>query len=156
VVRAAKTLPSEKHIEWLQRISYPAYLRTPHWSEVRRGAIERSKLRCGHCGKKVEHASDLDVHHKRHRYETRGRESPEDVIALCRPCHRELHPHWRDTRLTRAEWRRRWEEARLEAGITEEYTMDGQFIPEPAEEFDLWEWWRRQVGEWEDNWPSGA
>jgi hypothetical protein len=34
--------------------------------------------------------------------------------------------------------------------------MDRQFIPEPAEEFDLWEWWRLQVGEWEDNWPSGA
>jgi hypothetical protein len=125
-------MASEKHIQWLRSIPYPAYLQTPHWREVRIDAIERSQLRCGHCGKTVSHPSELDVHHKGNRYERRGREGPADAVAICRPCHHSLHPTWNDDRLTRDEWIQRRDTARA-AVRDSQYTDDGNFVEEPPD-----------------------
>lgn len=69
----------------LRDMPYEEYLRTMHWSTVRRAALERSNWRCALCLSQVR----LDVHHIT--YENLGDELPEDVVALCRKCHDQQH-----------------------------------------------------------------
>jgi hypothetical protein len=96
---------------------YTEYLRTPHWQAVRAAAIRVSHGRCGHCAKEVPFPSAFDVHHRRGQYESLGRERPEDVIALCRDCHRKCHPNWEDQRLRQGLAQLEDEKARDRAAI---------------------------------------
>jgi hypothetical protein len=64
---------------------YKEYLKTPHWQAVREEALRRAKDKCQLCGSK----DRLEVHHNT--YERRGRERPEDVIAICHKCHSKHH-----------------------------------------------------------------
>ena len=64
---------------------YPQYLLTPHWQKVRAEAIARAKGRCQLCNIKA----SLEVHHRT--YVRKGKELPEDVVALCDPCHEGFH-----------------------------------------------------------------
>lgn len=66
-------------------MKYTDYLQTPHWQRVRREALTRAKGCCALCASKVK----LEVHHRT--YARRGRENPEDVIALCKNCHERFH-----------------------------------------------------------------
>jgi len=50
-----------------------------------RGAFERAGFRCERCGVPW----GLEVHHLT--YDNLGDESLEDLICLCRDCHRQLH-----------------------------------------------------------------
>ena len=65
--------------------SYIAYLKTPEWATRRGEALQRAGGRCQRCGELA-----VGVHHLS--YERVGAELPEDVIALCAPCHRLAHP----------------------------------------------------------------
>jgi hypothetical protein len=61
--------------------AYVAYLRSPEWATRRAEALARAGGRCERCG-----APAREVHHRT--YERVGAERPEDLQALCAPCHR--------------------------------------------------------------------
>lgn len=69
----------------LATMPYADYLRTEHWQGVRTAALTRAHNRCQLC----DAAGVLNVHHRT--YARRGREKPQDVIVLCRPCHERHH-----------------------------------------------------------------
>lgn len=71
--------------DYLKSLPYDEYLRTEHWQEVRREALERAGGACQLCNS----PHDLHVHHRT--YERRGYEEPEDVIVLCKSCHALFH-----------------------------------------------------------------
>jgi 5-methylcytosine-specific restriction endonuclease McrA len=64
---------------------YRRYLRSELWKQNRAPALERARGLCEDCGA----ARDLDVHHRT--YARKGAEHPEDLVALCRPCHTARH-----------------------------------------------------------------
>ncbi len=79
------------------------------WVEIARGVKEAAGWRCQKCGKQCyrpgEPVTDrrrvLTVHHRNHRpMDCR----PENLIALCAPCHlrADAHHHARNARRTRA------------------------------------------------------
>ena len=65
---------------------YAAYLLSPKWQEKRRAVLWLAGNRCQLC-----YAADtpLNVHHNN--YDRVGCELPNDLIALCRPCHAKHH-----------------------------------------------------------------
>lgn len=64
---------------------YQAYLMSPEWRVNRQPALDRAKGICERCHK----AAVRNVHHLT--YERVGHELPEDLIALCRSCHKRMH-----------------------------------------------------------------
>lgn len=68
--------------------AYRTYLKTPEWDGRRRQALYDAGYRCERCGA----ASPLDVHHLT--YRNIFNEAPEDLQALCRPCHNWIHMVW--------------------------------------------------------------
>jgi hypothetical protein len=70
----------------LTAMDYESFLDTVYWRRVRNYVIQRVKS-CERCGR----PACLEVHHLT--YEHRGSEWRflEDLIAVCRPCHREIH-----------------------------------------------------------------
>jgi hypothetical protein len=77
-------MPSAEYTE-AQREYREVYLRSDHWQEVRKAALERAGRRCQVCNGDKQ----LDVHHRT--YERKGREEPGDVTVLCRKCHETFH-----------------------------------------------------------------
>jgi hypothetical protein len=66
---------------------YAAYLRSPHWRQMRGFVM----LRCGGICEGCKTAYADDVHHRT--YERLGKEDPEDLVGLCRACHAIMHGH---------------------------------------------------------------
>lgn len=65
---------------------YEAYLKSPHWMEVRKKRLEKDEYKCAVCG----NGGKLDVHHIS--YKRLGMEDiSTDLITLCHPCHAMLH-----------------------------------------------------------------
>lgn len=56
------------------------------WQQVRKVVLVRDHYRCRYCGT----ADHVDVHHIRFRSRG-GADVPENLAALCRCCHREIH-----------------------------------------------------------------
>jgi hypothetical protein len=77
---------------------YLAYMRSPQWGKVRSEALERAGHRCQNPSCEQPLVPELEAHHLT--YRELGKERPEDVIVLCRLCHR----LWGDRMKTRA-WR---------------------------------------------------
>jgi len=65
---------------------YDKYLRSKHWKNTRKKALERADYQCQLCACKD---AVLDVHHNN--YNNLGKEENKDLIVLCRPCHRKFH-----------------------------------------------------------------
>ena len=63
---------------------YEDYLKSEHWMMTRAAKLAAAKYRCEHCGKYA-----YQVHHQH--YLTLGNERNDDLLALCRPCHRKIH-----------------------------------------------------------------
>jgi hypothetical protein len=84
-----------------QRPAYESYLRTRRWREFRALALERALGTCERCGisEQTHRLLVLDVHHKT--YKRLGREAPEDVEVLCRPCHQVADRERRSSRKRR-------------------------------------------------------
>lgn len=76
-------------IERLRNLPYGAYLRTPHWQQVRQAALARAEHRCSLCNA----TQGLEVHHRE--YTRKGCERPADVSVLCSLCHERHHGHLR-------------------------------------------------------------
>lgn len=70
----------------LATMPYHEYLQTPEWRERRRQAIDAAEHRCECCGR-----YDLPLHVHHLTYKRRGNEHPDDLAALCAPCHRAVH-----------------------------------------------------------------
>ena len=66
----------------------------PGWKQLRRQIRERDKV-CQRCGATPEeNGRALDVHHKVP-FRFSGRNDPDDLEALCRPCHMQADDHGR-------------------------------------------------------------
>jgi 5-methylcytosine-specific restriction endonuclease McrA len=65
--------------------TYNAHLASADWLALRADVMQRAGYRCEQCGTPW----GLQVHHRT--YEQMGNERPEDLIWLCRDCHRALH-----------------------------------------------------------------
>jgi 5-methylcytosine-specific restriction endonuclease McrA len=64
---------------------YRRYLKSDGWRQRRQPALELAQGFCRDCGSR----RDLDVHHLT--YVRQGAERPEDLVALCRQCHKARH-----------------------------------------------------------------
>jgi len=73
------------YLKKLKDMPYKEYLRTNHWLDVRRRALNRANNKCQLCYNE----NKLQVHHKT--YERRGHEHNSDVIVLCEKCHKKFH-----------------------------------------------------------------
>lgn len=63
---------------------YAEYLTTQHWRHMRALAIDRYGVACALCN-----SSGSEVHHRT--YERLGQERLDDLIVLCRSCHKKHH-----------------------------------------------------------------
>ena len=70
---------------------YQQYLRSPGWKLRRQVALDRAGGFCEDCAVR----SNFDVHHKT--YKRKGNERPEDLVAVCRQCHKARHEGERTT-----------------------------------------------------------
>jgi hypothetical protein len=75
---------ANKQSEWWQR--YTAYLNTTAWRLKRQAVLTRANNWCEGCAARPA----TDVHHKT--YEHMGNELLFELVAVCKPCHRILHP----------------------------------------------------------------
>lgn len=73
-----------KNLKFAGYDSYKDYLKSSHWKDVRKRALENAKYRCALCPSNL----NLEVHHKN--YNRLGGEWDEDVVVLCRRCHKAL------------------------------------------------------------------
>lgn len=76
----------QDRIAELQSMPYAEYLKTYEWRQRREYALKRAGYCCNVCNKPD---TTLDVHHRT--YERRGHESYNDLIVLCRECHKTFH-----------------------------------------------------------------
>lgn len=73
---------------------YERYLQSEEWEQLRREVFQRDKYRCRRCGDR----NQLHCHHLH--YETLYEEELEDLVTMCKDCHKEvhkfpeLHPDW--------------------------------------------------------------
>lgn len=77
-------------IQFLRSMDYKEYIKTDHWQHFRKEALKHFQITCQLCGAKD---MTIDIHHKI--YINRGRETFNDVIALCRHCH-DMYHHNKD------------------------------------------------------------
>jgi hypothetical protein len=70
-------------------VGYSEYLKTSHWQEVRKSALDYAKDRCQVCNGK----NKLNVHHRN--YKTMWSETGSDVVVLCITCHGLFHERGR-------------------------------------------------------------
>lgn len=68
------------------KVAYARYLQSPEWRKRRERALKRSDYKCQDCGA----VYGLSVHHLT--YARVGDEREEDLIVLCKGCHRKRHP----------------------------------------------------------------
>jgi len=66
--------------------AYDWFLVCDCWrTQIRPAALARASFRCQMCGKR----RATEVHHLS--YKRIGNEPPQDLLAVCHPCHCELH-----------------------------------------------------------------
>ena len=72
------------------QLEYYLLLGSREWEKFRRALIKSRGNTCEKCGKKL--SAGLQVHHKCYRWGLKPWEYPEeDLLVLCRDCHRSLH-----------------------------------------------------------------
>ncbi len=70
------------HTHW-----YAEYLRSQEWRKRRETIIRQRGKKCERCG--TGRYTTVQVHHLT--YERVGAENDDDLVLLCRNCHRQLH-----------------------------------------------------------------
>lgn len=63
---------------------YRIYLKSDKWHRMRMKVLTRDKFRCQQCDRGA-----TQVHHLT--YERVGNERMEDLMSLCKDCHKEIH-----------------------------------------------------------------
>lgn len=84
--KGVKRPPYESNKE-LKRLSYKEFLQTKYWAHVRKLVLKRDKFVCVICKCDV----DLQVHHDTYKNHFDELNHLEDLITLCRKCHKEHH-----------------------------------------------------------------
>lgn len=70
--------------------AYRDYMASPEWAWRRDRAFEACQpTKCYCCNRKAELRRPLDLHHLT--YERFGHEPPEDLVLICRICHKAVH-----------------------------------------------------------------
>lgn len=69
-----------------ERVDYHAYLLSESWRLKRGIVIRLCGFQCQRCGRKHDFKNRLQVHH--YTYERLGNENLEDLVALCKSCHK--------------------------------------------------------------------
>ena len=72
-----------------RRARYRRYLASALWKATRHGALVRAQWTCEQCG--TQSMTGLQVHHRT--YHRLGHELFNDLLVLCKDCHRGLHGH---------------------------------------------------------------
>lgn len=71
-----------------EKVDYHEYIKSPEWEETSKKSKERAGYRCQLCNKKGTYTT-LHTHHRT--YERLGLEFDEDLIVLCKKCHKKHH-----------------------------------------------------------------
>jgi hypothetical protein len=72
--------------EWLESLTYPQYLRSEHWKQIRETKLEENGRKCAVCASTVL----LQVHHVEYpakRIDVKANQ----LVVLCKRCHESLH-----------------------------------------------------------------
>ncbi|NLM43747.1 MAG: hypothetical protein GX201_07005 [Clostridiales bacterium] len=79
---------SESKIKSLKKMPYRNYLKTYHWQVLREAVFKYHGKRCYDCG--LSHWwTHMEAHHLT--YENMGHEKLDDLVPLCRGCHKKRH-----------------------------------------------------------------
>jgi len=74
------------YLKKLKEMPYNDYLKTMHWKIIKYFITYRANYKCQLCGTSKD---ILNVHHNT--YKNRGEEKLEDLIVLCKKCHKTFH-----------------------------------------------------------------
>ena len=66
--------------------AYRKFINSEEWQDIRQAKLEASGWECERCGWQ----EDLQVHHRHYNMEF-GRERNEDLMVLCKDCHKLMH-----------------------------------------------------------------
>jgi 5-methylcytosine-specific restriction endonuclease McrA len=75
-----------QYLTYMKAMPYEEYLDTEHWKHFRTEALRAAQYKCAVCAAT---GTELNVHHNN--YSNRGRETFNDVVALCKVCHERFH-----------------------------------------------------------------
>lgn len=82
-----KQQKTEQELWWS---NYTKYLQTMHWYDLRKQVLERDKYLCQACLK----GKATQVHHLSYTlFNSIGKSMAFELIAICYPCHKTIHPH---------------------------------------------------------------
>jgi len=84
-----------------QGFTYSGYTAMYKESELRKKAFGWHGKTCAKCRKEFSSQKQLVIHHRH--YRSLGKEHPDDVVVLCRPCHDSLHKRHVAKKLTAAD-----------------------------------------------------
>jgi len=76
---------ANKPIKKTYKDKYYKYLNSTEWANIKLDVMQHRGKACELCGSNL----NLQLHHKT--YENAFEEEPEDLILLCRNCHKEQH-----------------------------------------------------------------
>ena len=80
-VQAAKAI--------ILHMPYEDFLKTPYWKAISDYVKERDSYRCGKCGAQKR----LQVHHLSYQHHGDELHNMNELVTLCRKCHKETHEH---------------------------------------------------------------
>lgn len=66
--------------------NYKQYLETEHWKSIRESKLKETGYKCQLCSK-----TDAELHVHHNTYERIGDEDMNDLIVLCKDCHKKFH-----------------------------------------------------------------
>lgn len=112
---------------------YLAYLQSYEWKVVRLRKLESVNYRCERCGKPATQAHHLN--YEALDFEGWGKETNDDLLALCKDCHQQVHQEISADREAEFECRRFYAWATKVYG---EYWADSPGYEVAREAFDEW------------------
>lgn len=71
----------------LRRMNYAEFLESKYWKYVRKVVLARDNYKCMICKKN----SELNIHHDTYKHHFKELDHLEDLMTLCRTCHKEHH-----------------------------------------------------------------
>lgn len=85
IQRWMRALILKRDGKYYKKEAYPFYLRTNHWKEKRKTALNHADWKCQLCKSE----KDLQVHHNT--YDRLYEEKLSDLVVLCKQCHEKFH-----------------------------------------------------------------
>lgn len=69
---------------------YKAYIRSQEWKEIAQMVLDRDHHHCMCCGRNEDQIT-LSIHHNTYQHFGDEREHLDDLVTLCKGCHRMTH-----------------------------------------------------------------